>query len=258
MPLIHAGISMLRNGLEQRSREKKVGLWVGGISSFFLISFFLVPFYLPENSVPELSGRANAFDYHSEDSWGNVQNDAKGGMGHNQSEHGTFVWSDLDPYAAFIYAFGDLNCHTKAERSWEINGNQMPVCVRDVGIFLGLAIGGFLFARFGVNRWTIRDTFLSLIPDSKMESVYKNNRRLLAMLAIAAIAAVPMAIDGFTQLFTSYESTAMMRLLTGTPFGVLVGAFMSASFAARPAHFELDPSRVMLPSGSRFSMKEEE
>ena len=60
---------MLRNGLEQRSREKKVGLWVGGISSFFLISFFLVPFYLPENSVPELSGRANAFDYHSEDSW---------------------------------------------------------------------------------------------------------------------------------------------------------------------------------------------
>ena len=187
MPLIRVGWGMLRNGLEQRSREKKVGLWVGGISSFFLISFFLVPFYLPENSVPELSGRANAFDYHSEDSWGNVQNDAKGGMGHNQSEHGTFVWSDLDPYAAFIYAFGDLNCHTKAERSWEINGNQMPVCVRDVGIFLGLAIGGFLFARFGVNRWTIRDTFLSLIPDSKMESVYKNNRRLLAMLAIAAI-----------------------------------------------------------------------
>ena len=78
------------------------------------------------------------------------------------------------------------------------------------------------------------------------------------MLAIAGIAAVPMAIDGFTQMLTSYESNAMMRLLTGAPFGILIGAFLSASFCARPAHFELDPSRVVLPSGSRFSMKAEE
>jgi len=249
---------MQKNGLEQRSRERKVGLWVGGVSSFFLISFFLVPFYLPTDSVPELSGRANSFDYQSEDAWGNVQTDGNGGMGHNQSEYGSFVWSDLDPYAAFIYAFGDLNCHNKAERSWEINGNQMPVCVRDVGIFLGLAIGGFWFSRKGFNRWTIRDTFLSLVPDDRLLSVYKNDKRLLAMFVIAAVGAVPMAIDGFTQMLTSYESTAFMRLLTGTPFGILIGAFMSASFSARPAFFELNPANVMLPSGSRFSMKEEE
>tara|TARA_B100001113_G_C21003408_1_gene575993 strand:+ start:181 stop:930 length:750 start_codon:yes stop_codon:yes gene_type:complete len=249
---------MQKNGLEQRSRERKVGLWVGGVSSFFLISFFLVPFYLPTDSVPELSGRANSFDYQSEDAWGNVQTDGNGGMGHNQSEYGSFVWSDLDPYAAFIYAFGDLNCHNKAERSWEINGNQMPVCVRDVGIFLGLAIGGFWFSRKGFNRWTIRDTFLSLLPDDRLLSVYKNDKRLLAMFVIAAVGAVPMAIDGFTQMLTSYESTAFMRLLTGTPFGILIGAFMSASFSARPAFFELNPANVMLPSGSRFSMKEEE
>ena len=81
---------------------------------------------------------------------------------------------------------------------------------------------------------------------------------MLALLAIAAIAAVPMAIDGFTQMLTSYESNAMMRLLTGTPFGALIGAFMAASFSARPAYFGLDPSNVLLPSGSRFSMKAEE
>ena len=249
---------MQKNGLEGRSREKKVGYWVGGVSTFFLVSFFLVPFYLPEDTVPELSGRANAFDYQSESAWGNVQTDSSGQVGHNQSEHGIFVWSDLDPYAAFIYAFGDLNCHTKAERSWKINDNQMPVCVRDVGIFFGLAVGGFLFSRRGYNRWTIKDTFLSMLPDNKLLSVYRNDRRLLAMLAIAAVAAVPMAIDGFTQMLTSYESNAMMRLLTGAPFGILIGAFLSASFCARPAHFELDPSRVVLPSGSRFSMKPEE
>jgi hypothetical protein len=97
-----------------------------------------------------------------------------------------------------------------------------------------------------------------MLPDNSLLSVYRNDRRMLALLAIAAIAAVPMAIDGFTQMLTSYESNAMMRLLTGTPFGILIGAFLSASFCARPGYFGLDPSKVVLPSGSRFSMKAEE
>ena len=249
---------MNKNGLDDRSREKKVGYWIGGVATFLVVSFFLVPFYLPEGSVPKLSGRANAFDYYSDEGWGNVQTSSSGEVGHNQSMYGEFAWGELDPYAAFIYGFGDLNCHTKAERSWEINGNQMPVCVRDVGIFLGIAVGGFLFSRKGFNRWTIRDTFLSLLPDRTMGTIYKNDRRMLAMLTIAAVLAIPMALDGFTQMLTSYESTAMMRMLTGTPFGVLIGIFMAASFSARPALFGLDPSAVILPSGSRFSMKSEE
>ena len=91
-----------------------------------------------------------------------------------------------------------------------------------------------------------------------MGPVYKNDKRLLAMFVIAGIAAIPMAVDGFTQMLTDYESTATMRLITGTPFGFLVGVFMAASFSARPALFGLDPSNVVLPSGSRFSMKPEE
>ena len=248
---------MERNGLVNRTRERKIGLWVGGVSLFFLVSFFLVPFYLPQNSVPELSGRANAFDYYSEDSWGNVQSDNQGEVGHNQSEYGLFAWSELDPYAAFIYGFGDLNCHNKADRSWEINGNQMPVCVRDLGIFLGLVIGGFLFSRRGLNRWTLRDTFLSILPDKTLESTYQNNYRTFAVIGIAIVMVLPMAIDGFTQMLTSYESNATMRLLTGTPFGMFIGAFLSSSFASRPEFFDKNPSKVILPSGSRFSLVQE-
>lgn len=248
---------MERNGLVNRTRERKIGLWVGGVSLFFLVSFFLVPFYLPQNSVPELSGRANAFDYYSEDSWGNVQSDNQGEVGHNQSEYGLFAWSELDPYAAFIYGFGDLNCHNKADRSWEINGNQMPVCVRDLGIFLGLAIGGFLFSRRGLNRWTLRDTFLSILPDKTLESTYQNNYRTFVVVGIAIVMVLPMAIDGFTQMLTSYESNATMRLLTGTPFGMFIGAFLSSSFASRPEFFDKNPSKVILPSGSRFSLVQE-
>ena len=245
---------MERNGLQNRTREKKIGLWVGGVSLFFLVSFFLVPFYLPENSVPELSGRANTFDYFSEDSWGNTQTNSNSEVGHNQSEYGLFAWKDLDPYAAFIYGFGDLNCHNKAERSWEINGNQMPVCVRDVGIFLGLTLGGFLFSRRGLNRWTLRDSFLSILPDRSLESTYQNNYRTLVVTGISVLMVLPMAIDGFTQMLTSYESTSTMRLITGTPFGLFIGAFLSSSFAARPVLFDKNPGKVALPSGSKFSM----
>ncbi|MCH1587861.1 MAG: DUF2085 domain-containing protein, partial [Flavobacteriales bacterium] len=54
------------------------------------------------------------------------------------------VWTSLNPYAGFVYGFGDLNCHQKHERSFEINSNQMPVCTRDVGIFFGLVVGGMV------------------------------------------------------------------------------------------------------------------
>ena len=87
-----------RNGLGDRSREKKVGRWVFGIAAFYCVSMFLVPFLMPEDSVPELSGRANAFDYYNEDSWGNQEHREESKIGHNQSAHGgTFAWSELNP-----------------------------------------------------------------------------------------------------------------------------------------------------------------
>ena len=251
---------MEKNGLPSRSREKRVGTWVYGICGFILISMFIVPLYLEEGTVPKLSGRANAIDYATEDSWGNIQQGPNGDVGHNQSAYGTFVWSDLDPFAAFMYAFGDLNCHNKEERSWIINGNQMPMCVRDVGIFFGLTLGGFVFSRRGLNRWTVRDTFLSMFSDQSMEFVYKNNYRLKAMFVILGICAIPMALDGFTQMFTSYESNSFMRLVTGIPFGIFVGAYLGAGFSAKPVGFDLDANRVVLPYGCTFSMavKEDE
>jgi len=88
--------------------------------------------------------------------------------------------------------------------------------------------------------------------------VYRNNYRTLALIASALIMAGPMAIDGFTQLLTSYESNATMRMLTGLPFGVFIGTFLAASFAARPEYFGKEPAMVILPSNTRFSTAEKE
>ena len=95
----------------------------------------------------------------------------------------------------FIYWMGDLNCHQKHSRTYELKGNQMPFCVRDLAIFTGLLVGMLLFFR---------------------------RSHPLPFIAIVA-GLVPLAMDGGTQLVTSYESTNNMRLLTGMVTGVTLG-----------------------------------
>ena len=77
----------MKNGLESRSREQKVGSWVFYISTFFLISFFVAPMLLEPGEIPELNdGRANAFDFATDDGlW------SSGNANSNES----FAWTEL-------------------------------------------------------------------------------------------------------------------------------------------------------------------
>jgi uncharacterized membrane protein len=248
-----------RSGLDSRSREVKVAYWVMGLSLGYLIAAFLVPALLPTGTIPELSGRANLFDYATDNSWGNQPHSEGGSMGHDQSEHGgKFSWLELDPFSAFVYGFGDVNCHQKYERSWSINGNQMPVCTRDIGIFAGIAFAAFLFSRRGANRWTIRDTILSVFPDERVEWCYLPDRRFMVAFGGIALLLVPTALDGGIQAITDYESTNLKRLVTGFPMGIGIGILFSAMFAAHPKSFEFDAGRVLLPLNARLVPSAEE
>ena len=86
-----------------------------------------------------------------------------------------------------------------------------------------------------------------------MEYVYRNDLRTKAVLLLVAVTIIPIGIDGFAQMLTSYESTNLKRIITGLPFGALVSLYLSASFSARPSFFEGDGSKVILPSNARFS-----
>ncbi len=245
-----------KNGREERKSEIRVSMLLGGLVSAYLALCFIAPMSLPSDSVPELSGRANAIDYAFEGSWGNQDHGEGSEVGHDQSAHGgSFVWTDLSPIWAFVYAFGDLNCHQKYERSWEINGNQQPVCTRDIGIFFGFAMGCLLFGLRGFNRWTVRDTFLSVFPDNLMGGVYKRDFRLISVLVIITLGVMPMAVDGFTQLLVgSYESNNPLRLVTGAVAGFVGGWWVCSAFSARPRFFTGADS-VGLPLGSRLVSK---
>ena len=250
------GVASLANGLNDRTREVGVCKTVAAIAGGYLLLCFIAPAMMPEGSVPELSGRANAMDYATEGSWGNHDHGEDSSVGHDQSAHGgTFAWTELNPVWAFVYGFGDLNCHQKHERSWEINGNQMPVCTRDIGIFLGLFAGALLFGWRGLNRWTIRDSFLSVFPDHALESIYLADRRMFAMLVVIGIGLGPMAVDGFTQMLTDYESNNPLRILTGIAAGAVMGWWFCSALCARTKYFDDDAASVLLPANARLIMK---
>ncbi len=106
-------------------------------------------------------------------------------------EHAGNISHMQNPVAKAMYTFGDWECHQHASRSFFLNGNQMPVCSRCTAIFLSIGITAFalMFFRIRANFWVI----------------------LLLIL--------PMAVDGVMQLLTPYESTNLIRFITGSLAG---------------------------------------
>jgi uncharacterized membrane protein len=98
----------------------------------------------------------------------------------------------------FVYSMGDKLCHQKAERSISINGNEMPFCSRCTAIWLGLAIGLGLMVFYLIE---LNEKFLFVI----------------------IIGIVPMGIDGIGQLLGLWESTNIIRLITGLLAGTVCG-----------------------------------
>lgn len=152
-----------------------ITLIIFSIALFWALGMIIAPLTLPPNSVTDLSPELKK----------------GGGVG---SIDNSEITKDMNPYAKFFYERGDMDCHTLKERSLFINGNQMPYCTRDAGLFFGLALGlGItLFIRFTIKIWWL-------------------------ILGI-----VPLGVDGTIQLVTTYESNNILRLTTGGLAGVVI------------------------------------
>ncbi|MCU0851790.1 MAG: DUF2085 domain-containing protein [Thermoplasmata archaeon] len=122
--------------------------------------------------------------------------DLSGVVGGHENED---QFDDLSAIPHAVYWLGDAECHQLANRSFFLNGNQMPFCARDVGIFVGVAVG------FGVASF-IR---------------YK----IHPLIALAGL--VPIAIDGGLQAVTSYESNNILRVVTGLIAGLALSLLIA-------------------------------
>ena len=97
-----------------------------------------------------------------------------------------------------VYSIGDKLCHQKAERSFFINDNQMPFCSRCTAIWLGLVIGLGVLVFYSIQ---LNEKFLFIV--------------------IAGLG--PIGIDGIGQLFGFWESTNIIRVVTGLIIGSICG-----------------------------------
>lgn len=160
--------------MEKREKSSRRLFFIFFVPFLIWILFqFFAPLVIPYGSIENLSGMVGVND------------------NENIIEDMPFPWNS-------IYSCGDRLCHQKVERSFIINGNQMPFCSRCTAIWLGLAIGlGFM-------------VFYKIILDEKF-------------LILLAIGIVPIGIDGVAQLFGFWESTNFIRLITGVLIGIVCG-----------------------------------
>ncbi|WP_174591819.1 DUF2085 domain-containing protein [Methanocella conradii] len=96
-----------------------------------------------------------------------------------------------------IFRFFSLFCHQLPWRSLFFNGIQMPVCARCASIYVATALG---LAFFRLKGYGGRE--------------FRMNWPLLILLF------VPTGVDGFTQYLGLRESTNLLRLITGFPYGL--------------------------------------
>ncbi len=181
-------------------RVNRIPLILFFITLIYVSGLFIAPLTLEPGTVGPLSGNANEFTYLDD-------------------------WSNLPLYHRLIYSFSDFNCHQMHERSYTLNGNQMPVCARCAGIFIGIALG--LFAMIFVEpEYDYKDTLLKFVPGK--HHTRKKSTKILILIGLGALVLLPMVLDGGIQLVSEYESTNPTRTITGLIFGIGLSVFLMA------------------------------
>lgn len=101
---------------------------------------------------------------------------------------------------------GSAVCHQMAERSFLFHGMQMPLCARCTGIYTGV------FFAFCFFFWKKR------IQAGKPFS--------LQQAVVTGTAILPVGLDGVGSYLGFWESSQLMRILTGSLVGAVVPGFL--------------------------------
>ena len=106
----------------------------------------------------------------------------------------------------FVYNKADVGLN-RADVVYKRNsiGYKFPVCARDTGFYIALLLGVLLYKK--------------LFPEENYFG-----------LVFLILAASPIAIDGFFQLLTPYESTVIFRFTTGIISGFLIGILIAGNY----------------------------
>ncbi len=190
---------------------KRISLSMTVITVVWLLLLVLAPLTLPANSLYlGNSGGANRMDF-------------------------TDVWKGMPPFQRIIYTIGDFNCHQMSSRSFFINGNQMPFCSRDIGVFSGFVIGAILVSFLGYLP-NLYESVFHPFPERVRKILLKRPHIWAAILGLIFLS--PLVLDGTIQMLTPYESNNTMRFITGIFAGMAVMIFTGAFVISAKAEME--------------------
>ncbi len=181
--------------------------WSRGLFVLFILnliwtaSLFLAPFTIPPGSFAYKVGAANWLDHEN-------------------------IWETFPLYARLAYSFGDIQCHQLWFRSLWLNGNQLPIDARMTSMYI-FANFGLVAAAFAAPANTTSQVMLNAMPGFVRRRLSRMRVERAGAL-IVVVGLLPIAIDGFTQLFTTYESNNVTRILTGIPGGFVGGLLVGA------------------------------
>ena len=166
-------------------------------------SLFLCPFMIAPGSFANQVGGANVVDHEN-------------------------IWETFPLYARVVYTVGDAQCHQLYYRSFWLNGNQMPIDERMTSMYL-FANLGILAAMLARPSTSTGQVMLNALPEFLRRRLTRMGTERAGVF-IVVLGLVPMAIDGFTQLFrvNNYESTALARVVTGGLAGFVGGLLVAA------------------------------
>ena len=134
------------------------------------------------------------------------------------------------PLAAAVYGAGSLICHQLSERSFHLQGSQLPVCARCFGLYAGGTLGsvaGCTTLGRGALRW-------------RRQSLTQFNWTL------TLIAAMPTMATFALEWGLGWRVSNMARAVAAVPFGCAV-AFVVVSALATLHYDQCVPTR---PIGS--------
>jgi uncharacterized membrane protein len=159
--------------MKRREKFSKISIIIFTFFFIWILLQFLAPLALPSGSISKLDGTIGFID--------------------NQKKNNNMI----EPWSS-IYTAGDILCHQKLDRSFSINGNEMPFCARCTAIWFGITIGLVFIILYKIN---LDEKFIFLI--------------LLGLF--------PIGIDGFGQLFGFWDSNNLIRVITGSLIGFFCG-----------------------------------
>ena len=176
------------------------------LSVAYSVSNVVAPYTISPGTVVDLNGAANRVDYAA-------------------------TWNTLWVYPEVVYYIGDAQCHQMATRTIFLNGNEMPMDARMSSMYFWASLG-LLGAMFATPSTSVAQGIVNALPKRVQPWLRRHLGPSVTAGVVVVLGFLPVAVDGFAQLLTTYESTNVRRFLTGIPSGWVTGLLVGVLLAS--------------------------